>query len=188
MRDLVLQMQVSFDGYVGDADGGVEWAFPAFDDEFTAWGVESLWKAGLHVMGGVTGRGLAAYWPRPDIDARDRPFAPPMNEMPKVVFSRTLDHLDWHDTRIVSGDLDDEITRLKQEEGKHILVHGGASFAQALAALGLIDRYELVVHPVVLGSGVALFAERPEPLHLQVNEVRPFSSGAVLHISRPVSA
>jgi dihydrofolate reductase len=187
MRKVVLQMQVTLDGYVGDKDGNVEWAFPCFDDEFTEWGVESLQQAGVHVMGGITGRGLADYWPRPDIEERDRPFAPAMNEMPKVVFSNTLDGLDWHDTRIAKGDLTEEINRLKQAPGKHILVHGGASFAQSLSRLGLIDEYQLVVHPVVLGSGLPLFPELPAPLRLQVIEARPFRSGAVLHVSRPVA-
>ena len=188
MRKVVLQMQVTLDGYVGTPDGDVEWAFPAFDAEFTARGVELLWQAGVHVMGGITGKGLAEYWPRPDIEERDRPFAQPMNEIPKVVFSKTLDHLDWNATTITGGDLEEEMTRLKQAPGKDILVHGGASFAQSLSKLGLIDEYQLVVHPVVLGRGLRLFPEPAQPLRLQVIEVRPFSSGAVLHISRPVPA
>jgi dihydrofolate reductase len=187
MRDVVLQMQVSFDGYVAADDGSVEWAFPAFDDAYTAWGVESLWRAGVHVMGGSTGRGLASYWPRPDIEERDRPFAAPLNQLPKVVFSRKVDRLDWHNTRVVKGDLATEIGRLKQEDGNHILVHGGAAFAQALADLHLIDRYELVVHPVVLGSGVALFPKRSQPLRLEMLETRPFPSGAALHVFRPAA-
>jgi dihydrofolate reductase len=157
MRKVVLQMQVTLDGFIGTQDGDVDWAFPAFDDDFTAWGVDALWQAGVHVMGSTTGRVLAEYWPRPDIEERDRPFAPPMNELPKVAFSKTLDHLDWHGTRIASGDLAEEIGRMKQEPGKHILVHGGAGFAHSLARLGLIDEYHLVVHPVVLGKGLPLF-------------------------------
>jgi dihydrofolate reductase len=185
MRDLVLQMQATFDGYVATNDGDIAWAFPAFDDEFTAWGVEALWKAGVHVMGGNTGRGLADYWPRPDIEERDRPFAPPMNQLPKVVFSRALDRLDWHDTRIVKGDLTQEFMRLKQADGGHILVHGGVAFAHDLTTLGLIDRYEIVVHPVVLGSGLPLFPALPEPLRLDVIEARPFKSGATLKVFAP---
>lgn len=185
MRKLVLQMQVSLDGFVGTPTGEVDWAFRSFDDEFTAWGVDSLWQAGVHIMGGATGRGLAEYWPSPDIAARDRPFAAPMNEIPKVIFSKTIDHLDWNATRIARGDLVEEITRLKQEPGKHILAHGGARFAQSLSRLGLVDEYQLVIHPVVLGSGLPLFPELPEPLQLDLIETRAFPSGAVLHVYRP---
>jgi dihydrofolate reductase len=184
-REVVLQMQMSLDGFVGAADGNVDWAFPAFDDAFTAWSVESLWQAGTHVMGAETGRGLAEYWPNPT-EPRDLPFAAPMNEIPKVVFSRSIDRLDWNQTRIARGDLTTEIASLKAEDGKHVLVHGGASFAQSLIRLGLIDEYQLVVHPVVLGSGQPLFPEMPAPLRMRVEAIRPFPSGAALQVLRPV--
>ena len=119
MRKVVLQMQVSLDGFVGGPDGEIDWIFPGFDDEFTAWEVDSLWQAGVHVMGGVTGRGLAEYWPSP-AEERDKPFAAAMNQIPKVIFSKTLDKVDWNETRIAKGDVVEEITRLKQEPGKHI--------------------------------------------------------------------
>ena len=183
MRDLILQMQMTIDGYVGTPDGNVDWAFPAFDDEFTRWGVESLWQAGVHVMGGVTGKGLAEYWPSPT-EARDLPFAPPMNETPKVVFSKTLGSLDWNQTRIARGDLVDEINALKQEEGRPILAHGGARFARSLVKLGLIDEYHLMVHPVVLGEGQTIFPSLEPALRLHLIEARPFESGCVLHVYR----
>src|SRR5690606_10087410 len=142
------------------------------------------WRAGVHVMGGETGRGLAEYWPSPDLDERDRPFAAPMNEIPKVVFSKSLDTLDWNGTRIARGDTREEIARLKQEGGKPILVHGGARFAQSLSRLGLIDEYQLVIHPVALGSGLPLFPQLEEPLRLKLVETRPFPAGAVLQVYR----
>jgi dihydrofolate reductase len=184
MRDVVLQMQVSLDGYVGLPDGDVEWALPNFDEEFTAWTVDSLWRSGVHIMGGETGKELAAYWPTAT-EERDLPFKAPMNDLPKVVFSKSIDHLDWHDTRIANGGLGEEIGRLKQEPGKDILVHGGARFARSLSGAGLIDRYQLMVHPVVLGSGLPLFPALPQPLTLELLEAKPFPSGIVLHVYRP---
>lgn len=168
MRKLILQMQVTLDGFVSAKDGDVSWAFPAFDEEFTRWAVDSLWSAGLHVMGAETGRGLAAYWPAAEIEERDRPFAPAMNQIPKVVFSRSIDRLDWNGTRIARGDLAAEMERLKREPGKPILAHGGARFAQSLCALGLVDEYQLVVHPVVLGEGLRLFSSLEQPLRLRL--------------------
>lgn len=184
MRDVVLQMQVSLDGFAGTLDGDVAWAFPGFDDEFTRWSADSLWQAGVHIMGAETGKGLAAYWPSADLEKRDEPFAAPMNEIPKVVFSRSLDHLDWNETRIAKGNLAEEIGRLKEEDGKYILVHGGVRFAQSLSRQGLIDVYQLVTHPVILGAGLPLFSELTEPLRLELTEVKPFPAGAVLHIYR----
>jgi dihydrofolate reductase len=185
MRELILQMQMTLDGYVGTPDGSVDWAFPAFDEEFTRWGVDSLWQAGVHVMGGVTGKGLAEYWPSPT-EARDLPFAPPMNEIPKVVFSKTLDSLDWNQTRIAKGDLVQEINALKQEEGRPVLAHGGTSFAQSLSRHGLIDEYQLMLHPVALGEGESPFPPFEQPLRLELIEARPFKSGCVLQVYRPV--
>jgi dihydrofolate reductase len=183
MRKVLLQMQMSLDGFVGTADGNVDWAFPSFDDEFAQWGVESLWAAGVHVIGGVTGKGLAEYWPSPT-EERDLPFAPPMNEIPKVVFSKTLARLDWNQTRIAKGELGEEIDALKREDGKPILVHGGASFARSLATLGLIDEYHLMVHPVVVGEGQSIFPAFERPLRLELIQARPFKSGCVLKVYR----
>ena len=186
MRKVVVQMQVTLDGFIGTTDGRVDWAFPAFDAEFTEWGVAALWEAGVHVMGAQTGRGLAEYWPSPAIHERDRPFAPPMNQIPKVVFSQSIESLDWNATTIARGDLHEEIARLKDvPDGKQVMVHGGARFVQSLAAAGLVDEYHLMVHPVVLGEGFSLFPKFEEPLRLELIEVRRFRSGAVLHMSKP---
>lgn len=184
MPKLVLQMQMTLDGYVGGRNGDVQWAFPAFDDEFTQWGVDALQRAGTHIMGGITGKALAEYWPAPT-EPRDLPFAPAMNDIPKVIFSNTLETVDWNNTRIARGDTSEEIARLKAEAGgEYILVHGGAKFARSLSQLGLIDEYHLMVHPVVLGQGDALFPPFDPPLHLALVEARPFKSGCVLHVYR----
>jgi dihydrofolate reductase len=105
-----------------------------------------------------------------------------MNDIPKVVFSRTLSEGSWAATRIARGDLAAEIAALKEEPGPDVLVHGGASFAAALAAQGLIDEYCLVIQPVALGRGQALFAELPAALPLDLIEARSFECGVVVHI------
>jgi dihydrofolate reductase len=114
---------------------------------------------------------MAPYWPgSTDI------YAPPMNEIPKVVFSRTLEQPQWGETRVVSGDLASEIAALKAEEGKPILLHGGASFARELSDLGLIDEYRLLVHPIALGEGLPLFGARTR---LRLTDTRAFATGVV---------
>ena len=183
MRKLVLQMQLSLDGFVAASNGGLGWIFPNFDDQYTAWVVEMLSQAGTHIMGASTGRDMAAYWP-----FSKEPFAPPMNEIPKVIFSKTLDHLDWNNARIEKGDLAEEIARLKQQPGKDILAHGGARFARTLVKLALIDEYRLVIHPVALGSGLPLFSELSQPLNLELLQTIPFEKGSVAHIYRPGTA
>jgi len=184
----------------------VEWLFDTVDDAAADWELDTLWNAGVHIMGSRTFADMAAYWP-----ASDEPFAPPMNEIPKVVFSRTgrpaatttaladatrfrngkgsrelpAKLASWTGARVASGDLAEEIRRLKQEPGKDILAHGGASFAQSLVRTGLIDEYRLLVHPVALGRGLSLFPTMSPALHLRLAGTTSFPAGTVAQVYRP---
>jgi len=180
MRKLILKMQLSADGFVAGPNGELDWIFASMDEACSAWIVDGLWQASVHLMGRVTYHDMAAYWP-----TSNEPFAAPMNEIPKFVFSRTLEEAPWGDTMIVRGDLADEINRLKQLPGRELLAHGGARFARSLVALGLVDEYRLVVHPVVLGKGLALFDGIEAPRDLVLVGATPFPSGAVAMVYRP---
>lgn len=180
MRKLTLQMQCSIDGFVGGPQGDLSWIFQDFDASSAKWTVEKLWQAGAHLMGGATYRDMAAHWP-----TSTEPYAPPMNQIPKLVFSKSLKEATWAETQIVSGDLETEVARLKQEPGKDLLAHGGARFAQSLVQTGLIDEYRLIVHPVALGNGLRLFPELARPLRLKLVDTVTFSTGAQANIYRP---
>jgi dihydrofolate reductase len=216
VRKLILKMSMSLDGFVGGPDGQINWIFPTMDDAAGKWTIDQIWKAGVHIMGRRTFHDMASWWPY-----SKEPFAPPMNEIPKVVFSKkgvlgpttsamttkaVEDALQareargesvataspavlasWTGARVASGDLKEEIIRLKQEPGKDIIAHGGAGFARNLVATGLIDEYLLMVHPVALGRGMALFAGLAEPVDLKLVEVIAFSAGAVAHVYRPAA-
>jgi dihydrofolate reductase len=161
----------------------LDWVFATIDDDVTEWIVDTIWQAGVHIMGGVTYNDMAGYWPNADIQApREKPFAAPMNEIPKVVFSKTLEAATWTDSRIARGDLRDEIASLKRQPGKPILAHGGARFAQSLSKLDLIDEYCLVTHPVALGGGLPLFKDLPGTLNLELQNTTSFPSGVVAHV------
>jgi dihydrofolate reductase len=205
MRKLTLKMSISIDGFVCGPHGEMDWVFANPDSDATAWIVETLWDAGVHVMGSRTFRDMAAYWP-----TSTQPFADPMNEIPKVYFSRggsqaaggsattqaladARAHMteplsaepateSWRLARVASGDLAEEIARLKQESSGDILAHGGASFAQSLVALDLIDEYRLIFHPVALGRGLPLFPQLGAPLKLQRVDVKAFKGGRVAHV------
>jgi dihydrofolate reductase len=150
MRPVVLQMGVTFDGFVHGAKGYEDWRLPPEDDAVVAWKVASLRDAGTHIMGRATYEAMASV--RPNTTGV---YADVMNEIPKVVFSKTLSRADWAEGRIASGDLADDIDRLKREPGGAILAHGGATFVDALIRDGLIDEYRLVIHPVAIGHGPA---------------------------------
>ncbi len=179
MRELVLKMSVSVDGFVCTEDKSVGWVFPHYTDDVTAWTMDSLRRCGTHIMGRSTYEDMAARWP-----SSTEVFAAPMNEIPKVVFSRTLKRADWTDSHIADGDLTTEVARLKHQPGQDILAHGGAGFAQSLTGAHLVDEYRLLVHPVVLGNGLRLFAR---PMSLDLVHATPFDGGAVAHIYRPAS-
>ena len=209
MRDLILKMSISLDGFVSDLEGRNTWVFGA-DQEAKAWGVEFIWNASLHIMGSLSFHGMAAWWPT----STDQ-FAPPMNQIPKAVFSRqgpailrnvnTTAALNethanagtgrsaetqpgagsWAEAYVASGDLAEEIAQLKAKEGKPILAHGGVSFARSLVAQGLVDQFVLGVHPVALGKGLPLFSDLPAPRPLKLISSRAFPGGAVAQIYRP---
>lgn len=182
MRDAVLHMQVTFDGFAAGPNGELEWAFPQFDDDqFTRYSLDMLRGTDVEIMGGTTGEGLAGYWPKLDtMQERDKPFAALINEAPKVIFSRTLESVDWNNTTIYRGDAYEEIRRLKQEQGKPIMVVGGVRFVQSLNNERLIDEYALIVHPVAIGRGLSLFSELKDELRLKLVEARAFPAGATL--------
>ena len=131
-------------------------------------------------MGRATYEEMAQAWP-----ASNDPYAAPMNDIPKVVFSKTLDRADWADTRIARGDLATEISELKRGEGNDLLAWGGATFAQSLSKLGLVDEYRLVLQPVALGDGLPLFKDLAEPLNLELIDAQTYDTGASLHVYRP---
>jgi dihydrofolate reductase len=125
-------------------------------------------------MGRVTYEAMAGYWP-----TSTHPYAALMNDIPKVVFSKTLDRADWPDSEIARGDIADEIARLKREPGKDLIAHGGASFAQSLSRHDLIDEYRLMIHPVAIGSGLPVFKDLTTPLRLQLIDARTFGGTSV---------
>lgn len=195
MRDLILKMSISIDGFVSDPDGRNAWMFGT-DQEAKAWSVETLWSAGLHIMGSRTFRDMAAYWPT----STDM-FAPPMNRIPKAVFSRQGPAIlknngnaatgqmqpgaeSWAEAYVASDSLAEEIADLKARDGKPIIAHGGVGFARSLVAEGLVDQFILLVAPVALGKGLPLFSGLAAPKRLKLLSSRAFPGGAVAQVYR----
>ena len=176
MASLVLKMSVSLDGYVAPPDGSTDWIAAGRSDDALGWTVDTVSNAAAHLIGATTYAAWATYWP-----GASGPFAKPMNEIPKVVFSDSLASADWGETTIATGDLAAAITRLKQEHsgGGYLLAHGGVRFARSLVQTGLIDEYRLVVHPVVLGAGERIFLT---PLTIEPTSTIAFSGGGVAHV------
>ena len=171
-RKLVLKLHQSIDGYICTPQGDVSWIFADFDDEIARWEVDHLWQAGLHIMGRGVYEEMAEYWP-----TSTEPYAPPMNEIPKLIFSGSVKSSDWQGTTITSEDLAAKVEELKQEDGKDILAHGGVRFANSLSRLGLVDEYLLFVHPQALGEGLPCFSD---PASLTLVDVNRFKTGVLV--------
>ena len=128
---------------------------------------------------------MADYWPTATIhDPAEARIAERLNTLPKVVFSRTLKKVEWNNSRLARGGIGEEILKMKQQPGKDIGI-GGTSLVSALAPLGLIDEYRILVAPVVLGSGKPLFKDIANSINLKLGKIRTFGSGLVLLVYHP---
>jgi dihydrofolate reductase len=183
---IVLMMGISLDGFVAVPSGNgltpvVEGGdgLPSEDPDLTKTKLDWIWEAGAHLMGRTTYEEMAAFWPTSSAD-----YAAPMNEIPKVVFSKSLERADWPESSIASGDLAEEIAKLKHGSDKDLIAWGGASFAQSLARQGLVDEYRLTAHPVAVSNGEPLFKDLPAPVRLRHVDSKLFKSAAV-HVFQP---
>ncbi len=177
MGKLVYLMNVSLDGYVETPDHSLDWT--DVDEELHTWFNDRNRETDAFLYGRRLYEVMAAYWPTAESDpsATDYmlDFARVWNEKPKVVFSSTLTAVHWN-SRLVSGDVGDELARLRAEFDGDLAV-GGPTLASAFIRRGLVDEYRLVVHPVILGAGTPFFPELETPIRLRQTEIRRFDSG-----------
>ena len=181
MRDVVLrQYAVSLDGFSCADDSEFQrFVFSVEDPELDQQIIASLQGAGTHIMGRNTFLDMSAYWP-----TATGPIADAMNSIPKVVFSTSLDHTDWTESEIASGDTAEEIARLKAQPGDEIIAHGGFRFTQSLVQRDLVDEFRLYVFPVALGRGNSIFATVERFTTLRLVSSVEYSSGVVLQTLR----
>jgi dihydrofolate reductase len=181
MRKLIVFNHVSLDGYFTDAKGDMSFARNDNQDaEWDAFVASNANGGGTLLFGRITYELMASFWPTP-FAAESMPLvAQQMNNLPKVVFSRTLDKASWNNTKLVKGDMTGEIRRMKQEPGEDMVIFGSGSLVSQLAQAGLIDEYQIVVDPVALGQGRTMFDGIKEKLPLKLTKTRTFGNGNVL--------
>jgi dihydrofolate reductase len=178
MRKLIYSMGVSLDGFIAGPDGEIDWSVP--DDELFRFHTEQVRELGGHLLGRRLYETMV-YWETAEeqlsLPEPEREFARIWKELPKVVFSRTLEAVVGN-TRLVRDGTAEEVARLKEEPGKDLGV-GGAGLAAGLMELGLIDEYRLFVSPVVLGAGTPYFPSLDDRIKLELVETRTFGSRVV---------
>src|SRR6266852_9185587 len=186
MRKLVVFNHVTLDGYFVDMNGDMSWAHNNLKDaEYKAFVDGNASGGGELLFGRITYELMASYWPTPHALQNDPIVAEGMNNLKKVVFSRTLEKAAWNNTKLVKGDMAAEVRKMKKEPGEGMAILGSGSIVSQLAQEGLIDEYQMVVNPLVLGKGRTMFDGIKEKLALKLTKTRPFGNGIVLLCYEP---
>lgn len=186
MPRLIVFNSVTLDGYFAGPNGDLSWAHRDRPDaEWDAFVTGNASGGGRLLLGRKTYELMASYWPTPKAVKNDPAVAEGMNRLEKIVFSRTLKQASWSNTKLSRGNLVEEVRRMKKEPGEGIAILGSGSIVSQLAPEGLIDEYQLVVNPIVLGAGRTMFDGIPEKLPLRRTNVRTFGNGNVLLCYEP---
>jgi dihydrofolate reductase len=189
MRKVVVSEFVTLDGVMQDPGGVGEieqggWNIPYMNNEFGAYKDDELSASDALLLGRVTYEGFAAAWPDPSHIDTEGEYATMMNSYPKYVVSTTLRKVDWNNSHLIKANVIEEVSRLKQQPGKDILIFGSGVLVQTLMRHNLIDEYHLQVHPIVLGNGKRLFQDGIK-VTLKLVDTKPFSSGVIALTYQP---
>ncbi|HZA48723.1 MAG TPA: dihydrofolate reductase family protein [Nitrososphaera sp.] len=180
MRKVIQHMMVSLDGFIEGPNGEADWMGYPFDDGMHRYFEELLNSVDILLFGRVAYEEMIAYWPSATTD----PQFQRMNDLPKVIFSKTLSKVEWNNARLVKDNINEEVLEMKQQPGKNLLLTG-ASVGSTFRRLGLIDEYWLIVRPIVLGSGKPLFNDIKDRLSLRLLNAKTLGMGNVLLCYEP---
>jgi dihydrofolate reductase len=181
MRKVIAFMHVSLDGFTTGPNGELEWAIV---DEELETAVDGLFKTvDTALYGRVTYLGMESYWPTvltdPSARPRDIEHARWVDNVSKIVFSRTLSHVTWNHARLVKDQVVEEIRSLKQQPGLDLMIFGSPGLTHTFMHLGLIDEYRIFLNPIVLGGGIPLFQDIEDTMKLKLVETTTFQAGVV---------
>jgi dihydrofolate reductase len=179
MRKVIVSMFVTIDGFIAGPNGEMDWVKP--DEEFEKYSNDQLGTMDTLLLGRVTFQMFANYWPSQTSESADI-----LNNLPKVVFSKTLEKVEWKNARLVKENIAEEIQKLKQQPGKGMVIYGGSGIVSTFMQLGLIDEYRLWVHPVVLGSGKPLFKNINDRHNLKLIKSETLKKGVVVLHYQPI--
>ncbi len=190
MRKLKLQVQTTVDGYVGGPNGEMDWVSFNWDDGLTQYVTDLTNAMDCIVMGRKLAEGFIPYWASVAANPEDPQVAAgkTFTDTPKVVFTRTLDESPWPNATLAKGELGEEITKLKAQEGKDIIAYGGAEFVAGLIKHGLIDELHLFVNPAAIGQGLSIFQALEGKQNLTLKHAQAFDCGIVVLCYEPAKA
>lgn len=181
MRKVVLFAHISLDGFAGDLNGGLD--FLSYDQELQQYADELVKTVGAPLYGKTTYQLMEGYWPtllnKPNVSKHSLDHAQWVQDIPKVVFSTTLDSADWNNTTLIKDNVAEAVRKLKEEPGKDLAIFGSPGLAKSFMKLGLIDECKLTLHPVILGNGISLFDKDIAKSPLKLLESKTLNSGVV---------
>jgi dihydrofolate reductase len=185
-------MNITLDGFISGAHCELDWHFKSWTSRMAEALAQQLSRADTIVLGRVTYCAMARFWMSRSSDLNlpreDLAFADMMNRYNKIVFTKTMERTCWPNSVIKNGTLRKEITRLKEQPGKDLIVYGSGKLVNALIQLNLVDEYTLWVHPVILGKGKTLFSRSSRMMALDLVNTETFSSGVVKMDFRPAGS
>ena len=176
MRKIIVSNMVSLDGYISGPNGELDWF--VWDKDLERYTVEMMGSVDTILFGRVTYEMMASYWPTDT--ANDPYIRERMNNLPKFVFSRTLEKVGWNNSTLVANMDPERMLRMKRMAGKNIVVLGSGGIVNSLTRLGLIDEYRIIVNPVILGGGKSMFKGLEESRKLKLIDTRQFGSGVAI--------
>lgn len=184
MRKIFVFMMVSLDGFFEGPDHELDWH--NVDAEFNEFATEQLNDVDMLLFGWKTYELMAGFWPNEAGKQESPAIAEKMNALQKIAFSRKAQKVEWQNTRLITGNVGGEVTKLKNQPGKNIAIFGSSNLCVSLIQMGLIDEFRIMVNPVVLGKGHTLFNGINDKLNLKLLKTRTFNSGNVLLYYQPI--
>ena len=180
MRKLLVFNNITLDGYFTDSNSDMSWAHKNADEEWNKFTSENASGGGVLLFGRKTYDLMASFWPTEQARQMMPEVAEGMNNLPKVVFSRTMDKATWNNTKLVKENMVEEVRQMKSESGDGMVIMGSGTIVSQLTQARLIDEFQFIVHPLILGSGRTLFEGVPEQFRLKRINSRTFGNGNVL--------
>lgn len=185
MRKLKLQVQLSVDGFVGGPNGELDWMTWNWDEKLQKCVTSITSSMDTILLGRKMTDGFVGHWTNVPAEDPSYPFAQIMVNTHKVVFTKTLYESPWKNTVLAKGDIADEVNKLKAQEGKDIIVYGGANFVASLIKANLIDEYNLFVNPAAIGKGLSIFGQLDGNKPLKLIKAEAFDCGVTQLVYQP---
>lgn len=189
MRKIIVTMWMTLDGFIAGPNNDMSFVNEFFDEAMGKYEDDIVSSADTLLLGRVTYESFAGSWPnvanKEGVSEGEKVYARKLNAMRKIVFSKTLENPEWENSTVFKEIVPEEIRKLKEESGKDILIYGSASIVQALTNLNLIDEYQILLHPVILGDGKPLFQDIKEKHSLKLADSKTLPSGVVLLTYHP---